>query len=480
MNARRLPLVLVILGLVLFGSVAGDANPEVVSTRADVEHAVARAPEGTTSSAWYCAGAPTGIPVESEVLHIANVGADATRVVVTVYPDDPAAVPAPQTLEVPARSVLNPARASLGPAGAVVVETFSRDLTVESGIETASSLAIGPCATTTARTWHFAAGTTVRGVQQWLVLFNPLGTDAKVDVALRTDEEVKPIPLVVDVPRRSRLPISIDDNGQRRRQRVAVEVSTRTGRVVAEQTHVFTDGTAGLVTPGVARSVGVVEPALTWTFAHATTSTAGPTYIALVNSGIVAATVEVAALPVDAAPILHEATVPSDGVTWVQIGGCGEGALADCVAVEADLQYAVTVDSLQDAPIVAEQLTRYGDDTIALGVATVPGVGQGAREWLFARSRVADERAGYLALATVGQAVAGVEVDIAILHDGTIERIPGLRNVEVLPGAPTIVSLGEAFAGDGALFVRASGPVLATRTLSGAADFTIATGVPSP
>ena len=41
------------------------------------------------------------------------------------------------------------------------------------------------------RHWHFAAGTTPRGVQQWLVIDDPYASDAKVDVTMRTNDGVR-------------------------------------------------------------------------------------------------------------------------------------------------------------------------------------------------------------------------------------------------------------------------------------------------
>jgi hypothetical protein len=477
MKVHRLPLVILIIVLALGAYLAGDAEPETVESASPPPEAIAQAPEGTTSSAWYCGGAPPGVPVESEVLHIANLGDEPTSVVATVRPDDTTIETVPQSIDVPPHTVVAPDRAGLGPSGAVTVETFSRDITVEAGVLSDPQLAVGPCATTTADHWYFAAGTTVRGVQQWLILFNPLGTDAIVDVNLRTDEEVEPVPLrAIGVARHSRTIVSIDNNGQRRRARVAVEVVSRTGRVVAEQAHVFADGTADLVTPGIARSVGVTEPALSWSFASGDNNGAGPSYIAVANTEIVDADIEVSVVPVEGEPAFQELVVPGGGITWVQIGGCGDDPPPSCVPLTAEGRYSVTVESLQDAPIVAEQIVRAAGD-VAAGVATTPGVNEGALEWTFARSRTRDQRRSVLALATVGPAVASVTVDIVLQREGRVERRPELQDIEVAPGAPTIVPLGQLTL-QWALVVESTGPVVATRTIFGSSDLSIATGVP--
>ena len=116
-----------------------------------------------------------------------------------------------------------------------------------------------PCATTAATDWYFAAGTTVRGVTQWLVLENPFAADARVDVTLRTDAGLQELPSLtgLDVPGRSRVVIPIHDEAVRRGRVSRSQVHATVGRVVASQTIAVHGGAAGA--PGVATSIGAVE-----------------------------------------------------------------------------------------------------------------------------------------------------------------------------------------------------------------------------
>src|SRR5207302_2436415 len=113
--------------------------------------------------------------------------------------------------------------------------------------------------------WLFAAGSTPRGVQQWLVIDNPYASDARVDVTLRTSDGVlRPEPIQgLDIYRRSRALVPIHELAVRK-ARVAVEVDATLGSVVAAQTLVYT-ATAG--TPGVTTSIGAPASAGEWTFA---------------------------------------------------------------------------------------------------------------------------------------------------------------------------------------------------------------------
>ena len=74
--------------------------------------------------------------------------------------------------------------------------------------------AIEPCSRSAGPDWYFAAGTTVEGSEQYLVLFNPFGDDAIVDVSFLTDTGVQePDGLqALVVPRRSRITIPVQDS----------------------------------------------------------------------------------------------------------------------------------------------------------------------------------------------------------------------------------------------------------------------------
>jgi hypothetical protein len=476
-GVRRLPIVVALLCAAVIAIAAGDADPEPAPPRAAATTAAAVAAPGTQSSAWYCGGMPDSIGLERQTVAIANIG-DATSVVTVVYPTD-GSPPVRATQDIPARSVTSVPRSSLGPAGGVVVESFSRDVIVEAGVDVPEQLALAPCATTSARTWYFAAGTTVRGVEQWLVLFNPLGRDAKVDVTLRTDEGIvgREQLRALDVPRRGRVLVDLHSYAVRR-PRVAVEVRATTGRVVAEQVSVFSDASGPA---GVAQSLGAVTTAGGWLFAGGSTIGGAQTTVAIANPGLIATDADVNVVPAGGDPV-EPATVsvPPAGVVWVRLGACeGASDQEPCIAIPPGSDFTTVVESANpDTPIVAEQLARFSDASVAIGDLTLPGTRDPARRWLFARSRVADERSAVLTLAVPG--IRPVVVDVALVHDGQVEHPPALQDVEVAPGPPTALDLGAAASADAAVVVRASGPIVADETLYGANDVTRSAGVPVP
>ena len=64
------------------------------------------------------------------------------------------------------------------------------------------------------------------------MLFNPFGTDARVEVTLRTNEAVPEVLQKIDVPRRMRVLVPIHEQAVRKPQ-VAVSAHATVGRVVA-------------------------------------------------------------------------------------------------------------------------------------------------------------------------------------------------------------------------------------------------------
>src|SRR5207248_1905154 len=136
--------------------------------------------------------------------------------------------------------------------------------------------------------WYFANGTTDKGAQQYLVLLDPFGDDAVVDVTFLTNDGVQEPDALqgLSVPRRSRITIAVHDEVPRQRD-VAVHVHARTGRIVAERSQIF-DGTASsgeVARKGIALSLGATAPSRAWYFPGATTDDGASASVAVANFG---------------------------------------------------------------------------------------------------------------------------------------------------------------------------------------------------
>jgi hypothetical protein len=471
-GVRRAPIVIALVVAGVVALLVGNSSPEPSRAVAETPDAASLAAPGTRSSAWFCPGLPTSVPLDAQTLTVSNIGSQPATTVVTVYPDDGSA-PVSQTISVPADSAGVLARPALGPAGGVAVEAFARGVVVENGVESSERFAVGPCTSRASTDWYFAAGTTGnfqpgtegRPVEQWITLFNPFGTDARVQVTLRENEAVPDVLETIDVPRRMRVVVPIHEHAVRKPQ-VAVETRAASGRVVASQTMIFGEQSGY---SGVTLSSGAPAPASTWTFADGGALADTQTDIAIVNPGLLDTDVDVT---VSAAAVPLTVHVKRDAVVWVQIGGCGNPPGENCVPVPDGAPYSAVVSSDVDSPIVAEQLVFAGSDADAGGgVAAVMGNAHPSDGGVFARGLIGAGRHAVLAVANPG--AVPVRVTVRFRRGGEVEVPDTAHDVEIAPGQRGAFDLSALLGpNDAAVSVSATGPVVVERTVTASDDQT--------
>jgi uncharacterized protein DUF5719 len=474
-NIRRGPIVVALLIGLIVAIIVGNASASTRRGPRAATEAATMPTAGVQSSAWFCPGAPPSVPISSESITLSNTGPAPAGADLIVYPDRGQA-PVRRHVNVPARSVQTLPRATLGAAGGLIAETFSRDVAVESGIESRDSLALTPCATAASDSWYFAAGGTPRGVSQWLVLDDPFAADAKVDIVLHTNAgRREPDQLHgVDVARRSRTVIPIHDFAVRMNV-VAVEIHARVGRIVAEQTLVYGRDAGAR---GVAVSLGQPVASTVSYIADGLVTTDTSSSVTVANVGSADTEVQLEAFPggpVGLAPVTL--ALPRDAVASVPIGRCRPSPTSACVPVPTRTGYSLRVRSMANVPVIAEVLQRGSGPTN--GAAIVSGTEQPARGWVFARSRVAGEKGGRLAFMNTGAGDA--HVTVSFVSGGVVSQPPTLRALRVPPGVRVPVDLARAAGvprGDAAIVVSADGDVVAEATIVGAADLTRSAGVP--
>src|SRR4029079_647650 len=140
--------------------------------------------------------------------------------------------------------------------------------------------------------------------------------------------------------------------------------------------------------------------------------------------------------------IVHpvQVTVPSGGVSWVQVGGSASAA-PECPDDPKGIGYVLLVQSDSDAPIVAQTISRFdgsGDSTI--GAATSVGSTLPARQWVIPRTRVLGQRSTSIALSDPGLQPA--QVAVAIVHGGHVDRPAALQQLKITPGDRVVPPLG--------------------------------------
>jgi hypothetical protein len=375
--------IVVLVVLVIAGIVTNASSPDVQAA-VDTGPRVDAAGEGTT---WYCAeGTANPGGRGDEEISIGNVDRVRLRAVVTVDGgSEVAPVARPYTVE-PGR-VVRVHVADLAPIAdpGVVVETQGGRAVVEHTLTRAGDTAMGPCAREPSTEARFAAGTTSKGSELWLALFNPFPDDAIVDVEAVTDAGRRaPVRLQgIVVPRLTRVSVPIHEDIQRV-DTVATQVSVRRGRVIAEQSQ-FLDGSDQR--RGLGLSLGS-ELATSWRFPIGVSGSGRQDRIVLANPSGRDAQVTVS-FALDAAAAVEPVRLVLPATSVVS---------PDLSRVPGDIPYSARVRS--SVPIVAESVGAFGAPQAAdvRGIAIDPGFVTGARVWAVVPSRLGTQSTDSLAL----------------------------------------------------------------------------------
>ena len=454
-NLRRVPIVLVVVGCLVAALVFERSRDDHAGTSPAVVAANPTAPAtGDVSSAWFCAeGTAQPDGRANETIVVANIGADDARATITVLPaaDDQKAgsrvvtvapgeqvrVPVLDILETPEQ--LDATGLIRGPG--VVVESLGGRALVEHVIEGQDDFALGPCTRDAGRRWYFAAGTTVRGTEQYLSLLNPFQGDAIVDIQFITEEGAQnrvDLQALV-VPRRSRITVPVQ-NFERRRDRVASRVTVRTGRVVAEQSNAFT--TENETEHGLTLSLGAPAPARVWMLPTAAGGAGANQSVDVANFSTIATEVEVAVRGEQDVVDPESVQVPGRSVVTVDLGN----------RLTSDVPATVLLRSAGRTPVVAEQAAFFDASTSTPGVAATLGTSTPARRWAFAVGRLEAESQTRLVvynpesrpttvrlLTTVGERR---EVTTEERLDGGGVAVLDLTDLGVDPEQPMVVAAG--------------------------------------
>ncbi|HEX5587488.1 MAG TPA: DUF5719 family protein, partial [Acidimicrobiia bacterium] len=354
----------------------------------------------------------------------------------------------------------------------VVVEVSGGQASVAHEVQGADDIATEPCARRADRDWYFAGGTTVRGTQQFLALFDPFGDDAVVDVSFLTEGGVQePDQLQgLVVPRRSRVSVPVHDLVPRQ-QLVAISVHARTGRVVAERSMLF-DGTTPEDAParrGIALSLGALAPTRTWALPFGTTDDGGTARVGVANFSSTASNVEVeVVLDNDQSLTPVSAAVPARSVISVDVSD----------RVPPGTHYAVrafarTVEG-HAPPLVVEMLGWWPEESNSTAVASAVGTPRPARRWVVALPDADVD--GTVTVLNPGTEAVTAELRV-YRPDGNVPA--SAPAVAIEPGHVATFSLASLGIGrERVVVVVADGDVVAGVTFLGAAGVAVMAAVP--
>jgi hypothetical protein len=502
---RWLPF-LALLAVIAAAVVVSRQEPDPDPVRDRAPDAATRLPVASRadalSTAFYCAGgSASGADGAAELsVVIANaetrgataevtaVGSEGGRASTTV------AVPVDGRVRVVGSDLLT------DPWIGLTVEVLGGRATVEREVQGPLGFDVSPCSASAATRWYVPSGSTVRGAQLDLVLFNPFPDDTSVDITFATDEGLRsPRALQgFSVPGRS-IRVVPQESLPARRPEVAATISARTGRLVVDRVQRY-DGTGDAVAGtgddpvaspapiGLASTPALPARAARWVFPDAVVAEGTRTQVAVYNPGSRTARVDVV--------LVHQDPARFPEVEPVQLTLRPRSEevvdLSQVVGISPGVPFTIDVRSLDDVAIIAEQLsfgvpgatpsTGSPDQEAAPlpepveGFAVVPGAPVAASTWFLASRGSSSLRAATVVVANPGP--RPVEVEVTELTDGRRSRVAG-ASVTIEPGDRRELDL-SAGATSSALLVTADAPVVVGHSVVGVRGRGIAQALGTP
>ena len=457
MNARRLPLVAVLLlavaGLVVVGSdrpVALDARfADVVSTATPYVPTAAR-----TTATWYCPGVPAEGDGSSGQIVVANPTGEPIQGRYTLI--NPDGGPASQPFEVAAFDTLvvevtDQIAASFVSA---VVEIDGGLGAVEQRAVHPAGAAVAPCSNSASPTWYFADGWTVEDSRQAIVITNPFPGRAIVDVGFVTAAGAR-TPTAFQgyvIPAQGMRIIELDDAGAQDEPVIAVKIEATSGQVVAGRSqHMLAGGRLGYT-----MTLGAPSLDDQWWFADGET---GPgiseTYV-VYNPTEEQVEADIVFLGLQ----LGEGDAPPDPVTLTLPGNSVVTYDAGVAELPAGRHGAVVSTLTSDSIVVERVLTRPAGESVATTVQLGAQSAFATTRW---HTPVGVDLAIDQALVVMNVSFNPGTITVNALGPGGEEPVPGLEAIEIpANGIIAIDLLDQAVVGEH-LVVQSDVPVVVER-----------------
>jgi hypothetical protein len=296
-----------------------------------------------------------------------------------------------------------------------------------------SGLAGAMCARAASDRWYFPFGSSARGFNEWILLYNPFPDEAVIKVTLVTAGGTRsPAGLSdVAVPAHSGTGVRLNDF-QLQQKGLAVEVAAVRGRVVSWHTiYAQPEGRPA----GVGMSLGAPRAAVDWYFPAGAVGSAQDERIAILNPSVDEALVTVSLITDDEAiqpPDLVEMEIPGRSSREINLGKEVGGEKLGGASI--------AVRSVNEVPIVAEQAIWYSEDDFR-GFSAEIGAASGAQNWWVGPAAAKPERDGLLMINT-GESEATVDVTLLML-EGTPLTPAELSGLTIPPGGRLRVGLED-------------------------------------
>ncbi len=488
MKVFRVPGLVVVIGL-LVGAVLIDQgiSEETVAEATEVAAVSAVADASALSSTWFCAAATEANGLADSEIVIANTALEPARAIVSLFEgSSEAIIDAPvieQQIELPAMAIESLRLADLSPDSdnlSVAVEVDSGGVLVDKISSGPTGVARTACASEASTEWVVTSGSTVPGSSLQLVVFNPFPDFATVDidfvseVGTRTPEDL----IGLTIPSRASRVVDVSEVVASS-ETITSFVRVRSGRVVVEGIQSF-DGDGA--PQGLSVISGAPTPASEWTFAGITPA-AGPTGLVVVNPNAEEIQVDIEVFPAGAERFIEPFQVILQAGQNDVVDLVAEGRLAGVssfsLVARANDGSGIVV-GMEQRPEVAEP--DLDNEVIVVTEVDVPNTGFAASlgqplasELVFTTVDIAqeDERSALHIFNPADDTFVTISATVAI--DGASREV----ELEVGPQRTIRVPLAEIGTGRYSLALHASGPIVATREITGLSSRSWAPLLPS-
>jgi len=514
-DARRLVVLAGLTSVLVAGLALGDTGVVGRSAQAAELQAPSEAPAVALSSSWFCAGATVsnGGAAPGELV-FDNAGSQSLTGSVKLVSHSGreerlhVAVPAgaTSTLEEQFPSVHGGPGA---PWVGALVTLYGGMASVSQLVRTPEGVSSQPCASSASVHWYFVYGAALRNATEEISLLNPYPEVAIADLSFTTEYgQEEPVGFEgVVVPADGLTVVNLGSH-LRRRVKIAVTVSVRTGRVVAFQTELVTPpppgaplvGANGGLNPaaptaGATLTLGSSEPATSWWWPEGADGGGLTESYMFYNPGQHAATLRLSLISQGAGAGLGSSTEVTVGpYATAEVTTNGQPWALPGVA------YAAHLVSTNGVPVVAERSLAGGPPSPERGLGVLVGQDQPASRWLLpgspalalsnlvhlaaspalalphalperlaglvdqalaglVASTTASQPSGQLWLEALNQGPKTAVLVVSSLVRGRLVPLPGTRPLVVPPGEQGGMLLPNAASSD-ALVVSSSQPVL--------------------
>jgi hypothetical protein len=415
-------------------------------------------PKGNfVTSAWFCAGVPTGKAQLGGSVIVANPADVPLAGKITTFTDAAgvAAVAAP--FEVPARDTKIFDLPQMQPQGtylSAMVEIYGGGGLVEQRADSASGSAVSPCSNSTSSSWYFADGYTVEGSREDLVITNPFPSDAIVSIREATKTESR-IPATLQgllVKANSILVVS-QDLLAKRESVLAISVESTRGRVVVgrAQEYLASVGRAGFTMTLGAPSLGDQ-----FYFADGEVAPNVIERYSIYNASSTDAVVNVLFLGIDPATGFvnpEPLTVPAGKVVSL---------IATDVGVPAGRHGAVFSTETSGSIIVERAITRQTGDTVATTVVMGSPPSFASTRWSMA---IGTDLAVDNILVVLNATGSAASVTVKTLGAGGEVPVPGMEAIALPAGGVITIGVTDRTALGHPLVVESTQRIFVERLL---------------